>query len=102
MSGKTEISENSAETDQQPPFTQIVSEGSVVVLDALDLIGDVDTGSIKSYSWKRKTDDSVTDSRVFSFTAPYVEGDRTNTTLGFELRIRDKDGITKIPLIMRM
>jgi len=95
MSGKTEISKNSAETDQQPPFTQIVSEGSVVVLDALDLIGDVDTGSIKSYSWKQKTDDSVTDSRVFSFTAPYVEGDRTNTTLGFELRIRDKDGRTK-------
>jgi hypothetical protein len=39
----------------QPPIRHVVSEGSVVVLDARDLLGGTDTSSIKNYSWKETT-----------------------------------------------
>jgi NTE family protein len=110
MNGKNggEISKNSKKADTNH-FEHVVSEGSVVVLDALKIIGDVDTKSIKSYSWKPHTDihldidDGATDKPVISFTAPYVkgaslstQGNRLNTQgLSFTLTVTDKDSKTR-------
>jgi NTE family protein len=103
MDGKdrVEIPRNIKKVEpNKPPIRHVVSEGSVVVLDARDLIGDTDTSSIKNYSWKPPTDvhldiDGIKDNPVISFTAPYVKGDNLNSTLGFELTITDKDGKTR-------
>jgi len=107
MSGKdrVEISKSSkkAETDQQPALKLIVSEGSTVVLDSRDLLKDVDSDSIKNYSWKQTTDarininGGIKDNSILSFTAPYVTGGDVNTTISFELTIIDKDGKTRNP-----
>lgn len=97
MSGKdmAEISKNR----KKAAYKHVVSEGSVVVLDAHDIIGDVDTSSIKNYSWNPTTDldvdDGVKDKPIISFTAPYVKGDHLNTTLRFELTVTDKDSKTR-------
>jgi hypothetical protein len=65
---RVEIPKNSKKAENlQPSFKHVVSEGSIVVLDARDLIKDKDTtNSIKNYSWKQTTDihlntDSVKD-----------------------------------------
>jgi NTE family protein len=84
---------------QQSNYKQIASEGSLVLLDARDLIEDIDTASsIKSCTWNQvrgthlQTDDSNKDNKsILSFTAPYVKGDELNTILGFELIITDKE-----------
>jgi NTE family protein len=104
---RVEISKSSrkAETNQRPAFRHIptASEGSVVVLDAHDVIDDVDTSSIKNYSWNLTTDidldiyDGITDKPVISFTAPYVKGDHLNTRVSFELTITTKDGKIRYP-----
>src|SRR5215831_1559777 len=91
---RAEISKNS----KKGAYKHVVSEGSVVVLDARDIIGDEDTSSIKSYSWKPVTDihldinDVAKDKSIISFTAPYVKDNDPNMSLGFELAIADKDG----------
>ena len=105
MNGKDRVdiskSSKKTETNQQSAFRHIASEGSVVVLDARDIIDDVDTSSITNYSWKPPTDmhldiyDGIKDNPVISFTAPYVKGDNLNSTLGFELTITNKDGKTR-------
>lgn len=103
MNGKerTWISKNNnnAEENQQPVFEQVVSEGSTVVLNASDLITDVEstTNTIKNYSWNPPKDilniiDNVKDNSIFSFTAPYVKDNDLYTTLNFELTITEKDG----------
>jgi len=59
-------------------YKQIASEGSLVLLDAHDIIEDIDTAdSIKSCSWNQvpdthlSTDDSNKDNKsILSFTAP--------------------------------
>jgi predicted acylesterase/phospholipase RssA len=84
---------------QQSNYKQIASEGSLVILDARDLIEDIDAAnSIKSCSWNQvgdihlNTDDSNKDNKsILSFTAPYVEGNELTTSLGFELIITDKE-----------
>jgi NTE family protein len=107
MNGKDRVdiskSSKKTETNQQSAFRHVASEGSVVVLDARDIIDDVDTSSIKNYSWKPPADmhldiyDGIKDNPVISFTAPYVKGDNLNSTLSFELTITDKDGKTRNP-----
>jgi NTE family protein len=98
---KSAIPKNSKKVEnQQPGFKHIVSEGSIVVLDARDLIKD--TNSIKHYSWKQTAgipviNDLVKDSPSFSFTAPYVKGNDINTRLTFELITKDADGKTGDP-----
>ncbi|HEY6534559.1 MAG TPA: patatin-like phospholipase family protein [Candidatus Nitrosocosmicus sp.] len=82
---------------------QVVSEGLTVVLNASDLINDIDTttDNIKNYScsWKPRTDISLDndskDNQFFSFTAPYVKGNERYHVLKFELTITDKDGKTR-------
>ncbi|MGB6593137.1 MAG: hypothetical protein WBE68_16690 [Candidatus Nitrosopolaris sp.] len=91
MNGKDRVdiskSSKKTETNQQSAFRHIASEGSVVVLDARDIIDDVDTSSITNYSWKPPTDmhldiyDGIKDNPVISFTAPYVKGDTSVTKL---------------------
>src|SRR5215469_14227563 len=83
-------------------FEYVVPEGSVVVLNARDLIKDADiTKSIKNYSWSQTAgthlliDDNIKNDPILSFAAPYVEGDNPNSTFGFELTIIDKDGKTR-------
>src|SRR5215467_7540070 len=86
---------------QQSNYKQIASEGSLVILDARELIEDIDTAnSIKSCSWNQvrirgtplNTDDSNKDNKsILSFTAPYIEGNELTTTLSFELIITDKE-----------
>jgi NTE family protein len=97
MNGKdrAEVSKNS----KKAAYKHVVSEGSVVVLDAHDIIGDVDTSSIKNYSWNQTSgmhiiiDDTAKDKWILSFTAPLLEGDDINTTLNFEFT--DKGGNTR-------
>jgi predicted acylesterase/phospholipase RssA len=96
---RDEISKNSSKTDakQSLEFSQTVSEGSTVVLDAQDFIKDIDTN--KSYSWKQTKGISVADLRNetthrFSFTAPYILDNKVNTTLSFELTATDNSGKT--------
>jgi len=85
---------------QESDYKQIASEGSLVLLDARDIIEDIDTAnSIKSSSWNQvstghqvNTDDSnKANKSILSFTAPYVKGNELTTTLGFELIITDKE-----------
>ncbi len=66
---------------QQSNFKQIVSEGSLVILDARDLIKDIaSANSIKSCSWNQvrgtylNADDSTKDNKsILSFTAPTLK-----------------------------
>lgn len=65
--------------DKQASFKRIVSEGSMVVLDARDLIKDFNTNSIKHYSWEQTAgipiaNDVAKDMPSLSFPAPYVQG----------------------------
>lgn len=85
---------------QESDYKQIASEGSLVLLDARDIIEDIDTAnSIKSSSWNQvstghqvNTDDSnKANKSILSFTAPYVKDNELTTTLGFELIITDKE-----------
>ncbi len=100
------------ETNQKPPFKHVVSEGSVVVLEASDLVKDIDTNSIKNYAWKQTAgipiiNESAKDKSSFSFTAPYVKDNnadtiatnisQANTILSFHLTIKDDDGKTRDP-----
>ena len=95
-------SSNKRNVRESIDFEYVVSEGSVVVLNARDLIKDVDTTkSIKNYSWTQTTgmhlgiDDNIKNNPILSFPAPYVDGDNPNSTFGFELTITDKDGKTR-------
>ena len=93
------------ETDQNPVFNYVVSEGSQVLLDARDFVKDIGTiNSIKHYLWKPSVgthlniDDSIkNDNSILSFTAPYVKDNKLNTTLSFELTVTDKDGKKEDP-----
>lgn len=66
---------------QQSNFKQIVSEGSLVILDARDLIKDIaSANSIKSCSWNQvrgtylNADDITKDNKsILSFTAPTLK-----------------------------
>src|SRR5207302_7382312 len=83
-------------------FKRIVSEGSTVVLDARDLVKDIDTNSIKYYSWRQIVgipiaNDNVKEMSSFSFAAPYVKSCDVNTLLTFELTVRDNDNKTRDP-----
>jgi hypothetical protein len=83
-------------------FKRIISEGSTVVLDARDLVKDIDTNSIKYYSWRQIagipiTNDNVKEMSSFSFAAPYVKSSDVNTLLTFELTVRDNDNKTRDP-----
>jgi NTE family protein len=83
-------------------FKRIVSEGSTVVLDARDLVKDIDTNSIKYYSWRQIAgipiaNDNVKEMSSFSFAAPYVKSSDVNTLLTFELTVRDNDNKTRDP-----
>jgi hypothetical protein len=79
---KTSISRKTEKQQQPLNYKQIASEGSLVHLDARDIIEDIDTAnSIKSCSWNQvpdtylNTDDSNKDNKsILSFTAPYVKG----------------------------
>jgi hypothetical protein len=53
MSGKerVEVSKNSEKVETRHLPAVIVAEGSMVVLDAHDLIGNIDANSIRNYSW---------------------------------------------------
>jgi NTE family protein len=98
--------------DIHPGFKCVVSEGSIVLLEARDLVKDIDTNSIKYYSWEQTAgipiaNDDVKDKSSFSFTAPYVKDSHSNTTanntatppaysnLSFRLTITDNDGKTR-------
>lgn len=72
-------------------------------MDARDFVKDIDittiTNSIKKYSWKSPVDiplnidDTVkSDNSILSFIAPYVNDNKLNTTLSFELTTTYKDG----------
>jgi hypothetical protein len=75
-------------------FKDIVSEGARAVLDAQDLIKNIDGDSIRNYSWKQTNGTGVVnlskDSSSFSFIAPYVTGNDSGTSLSFELTVGDK------------
>lgn len=99
MNGKNgaEISKNSKKVDTNH-FELVVSEGSVVVLDARNVIGDVDTSSIKNYSWKPTDihlDDGIKNNPVISFAAPYVKDNGLYTTLRLELTTTHNDSKIK-------
>jgi len=83
-------------------FKYIISEGSTVVLDVRDLVKNIDTNSIKGYSWKQTAgipiaNDVVKDMPSLSFPAPYVRGSEFNTELTFELTVKDNDGKKRGP-----
>jgi hypothetical protein len=96
-------SNKKVETNPQSVFEQVVSEGTTVILNASDLINDVDvttTNSIKNYSWKPPADislidDNIKDNPIFSFTAHYIKGEDLHINLNFELTITDKYGKTR-------
>jgi NTE family protein len=97
---KGEISKNSSKTDakQSIEFSQTVSEGSKVILNAQEFMKDIDTTN-KSYSCKQTKGISVDDLRnetthSFSFTAPYILDNKVNTSLSFELTSTDNSGKT--------
>ena len=78
---------------------RVFPEGSAVVLNAHYFIKDIDIHSIKSYSWKQKSDDNLRvenltneNTQNLSFTAPYIEGSEVGTTLNFELTTTYIDG----------
>ena len=105
MNGKdgSQISKNNkkVDTSSQQVSEQVVSEGSMVVLNTSDLITDEDTSatkSIKNYSWKPITDISYFDNidkynSTLSFTAPYVKDNKPHT-MKFELIVTDNDDKT--------
>jgi hypothetical protein len=93
-------------------FKRVVSEDSTVILDARDLVRGSDANSIKYYSWEQTAgtpiiDGDVKDKPIFSFTAPYVnynisDSDSSTsvnnaaippvyTNLSFQLTIMDND-----------
>jgi len=105
---RSKIPENIKKAEnQQPDFNLVVSEGSTVVLQASDLIKNIDTDSITHYSWNQTdgislhNDNLVKENSSFSFTAPYVKGNDQYTRLGFELTIKDNSDNTRI-IIMQM
>ena len=72
-------------------------------MDARDFVKDIDittiTNSIKKYSWKSPVDIPLnidytvkSDNSILSFIAPYVNDNKLNTTLSFELTTTYKDG----------
>ena len=96
-------------------FKRVVSEGSTILLDARDLVKDVDINSIKYYLWEQTDENGIPvanddgkdkDKSSFSFTASYVKDSEANTTttakntatqptytnLGVRLTITDNDG----------
>jgi hypothetical protein len=69
MDGKdrVEVARNIKKVEpNQLPIRHVVSEGSVVVLDACDLIGDTDTSSIKNYSWKQRISIGILQSLIMT------------------------------------
>ena len=81
MNGKDRVEISKDSKKQRPAFKHVVSEGSIVLLHASDLINDIDTNSIKNYSWRPITEKHVNidnihgkDNSVLSFTAPYLKG----------------------------
>jgi NTE family protein len=96
MNGKDNVKKIG--TNQGRAFQHVVSEGSVVVLNARDVIGDADTSSVKNYSWKPTDihlDDGIKNNPVISFTAPYVKDDGPYTTLRLELTTTHQDSKIK-------
>jgi len=98
---KSKILENNKKTEnQKPDFNLVVSEGSIVVMEAHDLIKNIDGISITHYLWNQTdripitNDNLVKDNSSFSFTAPYVKGNEPYVRLGFELTIKDNSGKT--------
>ena len=99
---KSKIPENIKKVgNQQPDFNLVVSEGSMVVLEARDLLKNIDGNSITQYSWNQTNDISldndnlVKENSSFSFTAPYVKGSDPYTRLGFELVIKNNSDKTR-------
>ena len=86
-------------------FKRVVSEGSTVILDVLDLVKDIDNiNSIKHCLWKQTEGtpvimDEFKDKKHFSFIAPYVKNNDprhfAHDKLSIQLTISDDDGITK-------
>jgi hypothetical protein len=80
-------SSNKVDANQYVDFSQTVSEGTKVVLNAYNVTNDIDENN--SYSCKQTRGIPVVDLRnentySFSFTAPYVKGNDVSTSLSFQ------------------
>ncbi len=101
---KSKNPENTKKTENKHQiFKLVVSEGSIVVLEARDLIKNIDDNSDTHYSWNYTdhmpiaNDNLVKDNSSFLFTAPYVKGYDPYISLGIELTIKDNNGKTSNP-----
>ena len=84
-------------------FKYAVSEGSNIVLNANDFLQANHINTNNSYSWKQTEGTPIAnyiprENSTLSFTAPYVKGKGANTSLSFELTIKDNGGTTRDPL----
>jgi hypothetical protein len=82
---------------------EVVTEqggGSNVVLNVNDFLEAKDININDSYSWKQTGGTPLSnnvrkENSTISFTAPYVKGNDLNTSLSFELTIKDNSGKTR-------